>query len=143
MTDPAHMLITRDFSAPREVVYDAWTDPTRFATWWGGSTVEVPAEGVAMDVRPGGLWKATMVLPDGIEIPWLGEYVVTDRPDRLVLTLSDGHNQREIVSVTLIEAEGGTRMVCTQQGNQSEEEYARMTQGYESFFDALRDLVES
>jgi uncharacterized protein YndB with AHSA1/START domain len=142
MTEHASMRITRVFAAPREVVYDAWTEPEHFAAWWGGSAVTVPAESVSMDVRPGGLWTATMVLPDGNEMNWIGEYVITDRPEQLVLTLSDGHNQREIVTVTLAEVEGGTEMTCIQQGNQAADEYDRMTQGYSSFFDAMQELVE-
>jgi uncharacterized protein YndB with AHSA1/START domain len=142
MTEHASMRITRVFKAPRDLVYDAWSKPEHFAVWWGGSAVTVPADSVSMDVRPGGLWKATMVLPDGNEMNWIGEYVITDRPERLVLTLSDGHNQREIVTVTLAEVDGGTEMTCTQQGNQAAEEYDLMTQGYSSFFDAMQELVE-
>ena len=45
--------ITRVFDAPRELVFQAWTDPARFAHWFGGPDADVPVDGVAMDVRPG------------------------------------------------------------------------------------------
>jgi uncharacterized protein YndB with AHSA1/START domain len=137
------MTITREFAAPRELVFEAWTRPEHFAAWWGGNTVEVPLDTVAMDVRAGGLWKATMVLPDGHRIDWIGEYVEVDAPSRLVLTVTDGPNQREIVIVDLTETEGGTRMVCRQLGNMTAEQYEGARQGYLQFFDAMAELVEA
>jgi uncharacterized protein YndB with AHSA1/START domain len=141
------MTITRVFKAPRELVFDAWTDPQQFARWFGGSAVDVPIDTVSMDVRPGGTWKATMVLPDGgHEIHWLGEYVEVDPPERLVLTMSDDSSRdaREIVTVSLSEVAGGTEMICHQGGgNLSAEEYARAKAGYETFFDAMAELLEA
>ena len=67
--------ITRTFDAPREAVWRAWTEPGRFADWCGGKDAEIPLSGVAMDVRPGGEWRAVMLGgPDGAEIPWRGTY---------------------------------------------------------------------
>jgi hypothetical protein len=52
--------ITRVFDAPRERVWKEWTEPKRFADWFGGSKSEVPPSTLSMDVRPGGSWRATM-----------------------------------------------------------------------------------
>jgi uncharacterized protein YndB with AHSA1/START domain len=134
--------ITRDFAAPRQLVFDAWTMPQHFSVWWGGPETEVPLDSISLDVRPGGLWKATMVLPDGHRIDWIGEYVDVDSPSHLVLTLSDGPNQREIVSVDLTEIDGGTRMVCRQLGNMTAEQYDAAKAGYTVFFDTMQKLVE-
>jgi uncharacterized protein YndB with AHSA1/START domain len=145
MTETEGLTITRVFKAPRELVFDAWTNPQHFARWFGGNAVDIPIDTVSMDVRPGGSWKATMVLPDGgHEIHWLGEYVEVDPPERLVLTLSDGPEDREVVTVVLAEVEGGTQMVCHQGGGHlTAEQYEQAKAGYETFFDALAELVEA
>ena len=51
---------TRVFAAARERVWQEWTEPERFADWFGGEECEVPLWTVSMDVRPGGEWQATM-----------------------------------------------------------------------------------
>jgi uncharacterized protein YndB with AHSA1/START domain len=56
---------TRVFDAPREKVWREWTEPERFADWFGGPQSEVPLSSVAMDVRPGGAWRATMFAEPG------------------------------------------------------------------------------
>jgi uncharacterized protein YndB with AHSA1/START domain len=146
MTESEGMTITRTFAASRELVFAAWTEPRQFAAWWGGSAVEVPADSVEMDVRAGGSWKATMVLPDGSpRIDWRGEYLEVDPPERLVLTLADesSGDARETVTVMLTEVEGGTRMVCHQGGgNLTPDQYEQTRQGYQAFFDAMAAIVE-
>ena len=145
MPESEGLTITRTFKAPRELVFEAWTQPQHFAEWWGGKQVVVPADSIEMDVRAGGTWKATMVLPENSgEINWVGEYVEVDPPERLVLTLSDGSSdEREIVTVVLTEVEGGTQMVCSQTGGHlTPQQYGEAKQGYEGFFDAMQELVE-
>jgi uncharacterized protein YndB with AHSA1/START domain len=148
MTESEGLTITRVFKAPRQLVFDAWTDPAHFAHWWGGTTVEVPADSIEMDVRAGGTWKATMVLPDGgHEIHWRGEYIEVDPPERLVLTLADDSStgdERETVTVTLTEIDGGTQMVCHQGGGHlTAEQYGQAKEGYEGFFDAMEDIFSA
>jgi uncharacterized protein YndB with AHSA1/START domain len=136
--------ITRTFAAPRELVYDAWITPKHFAAWFGGSGVEVPIDSVSMDVRAGGEWKATMVIGNGVpDIHWFGEFVELDRPNRLVLTLTErAGDARELVSVTFTEVADGTEMLFRQTGgNLSAEEYERTAAGWQTFFDALGTLV--
>ena len=67
--------ITRVFDAPRERLWKEWTEPERFADWFGGTESEVPLTSVSMDVRPGGSWRLTMFAQPGRrEIHWTGEY---------------------------------------------------------------------
>ena len=84
-----YFTITRDLAAPRELVFDAITKPEHFAVWFGTAEVEVPRDSLSMDVRPGGEFRAVMVLPDGNRINWAGEYVEVDPPARLTMTLTD------------------------------------------------------
>ena len=55
--------ITRVFDAPRDRVWKEWTEPERFADWFGGPESKVPLSSVSMDVRPGGWWRLTMPSP--------------------------------------------------------------------------------
>ena len=94
--------ITRVFDAPRERLWKEWTEPERFADWFGGSEAEVPLSTVSMDVGPGGTWRATMFAgPGRREIHRTGEYREVAEPGRLVFTLSDRPDEDalELISV--------------------------------------------
>jgi uncharacterized protein YndB with AHSA1/START domain len=106
--------ITRVFAAPREHVWREWTEPERFADWYGGSDAEVPVSTVSMDVREGGAWRATMFAGPGRQIQWKGEYREVVPPERLVFTVSDqpGEDAYELVIVVLTDlGDGRTEML--------------------------------
>jgi uncharacterized protein YndB with AHSA1/START domain len=132
--------IVRVFDAPRERVWKEWTEPERFADWFGGTQSEVPLSTVSMDVRPGGSWRLTMFAERG-EIHWIGEYREVDEPERLVFTVSDqpGDERYELVTVVLTDlGDGRTEMHFEQRGGTlSLEEYERAGQGWSSFFDRI------
>ncbi len=54
-TSGREIVITRVFDAPRETVWDAWTDPLQVVQWWGprGFTTTIQE----MDLKPGGVWQ--------------------------------------------------------------------------------------
>jgi len=138
--------ITRILEAPRELVWKEWTEPERFADWFGGPESEVPLATVSMDVRPGGSWRMTMFADPGRrEIRWKGEYREVVEPERLVFTLSDqpGDGVYELVSVELTDlGDGRTEMLFQQRGGGlSAEEYQRAGQGWSSFFDRIAERV--
>ncbi|WP_394769254.1 SRPBCC domain-containing protein [Lacisediminihabitans sp.] len=142
MTDG--ITITRTFAAPRDLVYSMWTTPEHFAVWFGTDAVEIPLDSVALNVEVGGEWKATMNLPDGNSINWIGEYVEVEPPSRLAFTMTDNPSNpaREPVTVTLVEVDGGTEMTMTQNGgNLTEEQYAQTIVGYNAFFDVMERLL--
>lgn len=87
MTDT--LTVTRTFSAPRELVYETWTKPEHFSVWFGTDAVDVPLDTLSLDVKVGGAWNATMQLPDGNQIHWVGEYTEVDPPERLAFTMTD------------------------------------------------------
>ncbi len=143
--DPG-VAITRDFAATPEAVFNAWITPASFAAWWGGAEIEVPLDSVAIDAREGGSWKATMILPNGHQMHWVGEYQQLTEFSRIVLTVTDNaeSDERETVTCTLTEIPSGTQMVVTQYGGHMDADmYAMTTQGYQGFFDAMQTLVES
>ena len=133
--------ITRVFDAPRERVWKEWTEPERFADWYGGSEAEVPVSTVSMDVREGGRWRATMFAgPKRREIQWKGEYREVVPPERLVFTVSDqpGEDQWELVTVVLTDlGDGRTEMHFEQRGQLPAEVYERAGQGWSTFFDRM------
>ncbi|MER6106253.1 SRPBCC domain-containing protein [Streptomyces sp. NPDC001832] len=133
--------ITRILDAPRELVFEAWTTPEHFATWYGGDA-EVPLDRVSMDVRPGGTWSLVIVVP-GTEMPFHGVYREVVAPERLVFTLKDATApadiEGEIVTVTFTDrGDKSTEMLFEQRGgNLTAEQYAAAEDGWEAFFDAL------
>jgi uncharacterized protein YndB with AHSA1/START domain len=139
------LTITRIFDASRERVWKEWTEPERFADWFGGAEFEVPPSTVSMDVRPGGSWRATMLADPGPrEIHWEGEYREVVEPERLVLTMSDqpGEEGYELVTVVLADlGDGRTEMRLEQRGRMSAEQYERAGQGWSSFFDRIAERL--
>jgi uncharacterized protein YndB with AHSA1/START domain len=137
--------MTRIFDAPREHVWREWTQPERFAEWFGGSESDVPLSTVSMDVRPGGRWRATMFAgPERREIRWKGEYYEVVKPERLVFSLSDqpGEDSDELITVILTDLGGGrTEMLFQQRGHLSAEEYKRGGKGWSSFFDGMAEAL--
>jgi uncharacterized protein YndB with AHSA1/START domain len=138
--------ITRVFDAPRERVWEEWTEPERFADWFGGTQSEVPLSSVSMDVRPGGSWRLTMFAEPGRrEIQWAGEYREVAPPARLVFTVTDepGEDARELVIVVLTDlGDGRTEMHFQQRGGGlSAQEYERAAQGWSSFFDRIEERL--
>jgi uncharacterized protein YndB with AHSA1/START domain len=138
--------ITRIFDAPREVVWKEWTDPERFADWYGGPQAEIPLSTVTMDVRPGGQWRATMLFgPERHEIKWEGEYVEVVEPERLVFTVTDqpGQPTSELVIVVLTDlGDGRTEMQFQQRGGGlTPDGYRAAGQGWMGFFDAIDERL--
>jgi uncharacterized protein YndB with AHSA1/START domain len=135
--------IIRVFDAPRELVFKAWTEPERFARWFGPDDSEVPLSTVSMDVRPGGDWRATMFAgPDRNEIQWKGVYREVVEPERLVLTFSDQPDgEPEVVTVILTDlGDKRTEMLFHQGGGAlPAEEYPRAKQGWSVFFERMAE----
>ena len=79
------VLITRVFDAPRELVFQAWTDPDQVAQWFGPERFDTPRESVEIDLRVGGRYELVMVDPSGARFPVRYEIVELDPPRLLVL----------------------------------------------------------
>ena len=137
--------ITRVFDAPREQVWKEWTEPERFADWYGGGDAEVPASTVSMDVREGGWWRLTMLFgPERREIQWKGEYREVVAPERLELTFSDqpGDEAYELVTVVLTDlGDGRTEMHFEQRGSLPPQVYEAAGKGWGVFFDRLAERL--
>jgi uncharacterized protein YndB with AHSA1/START domain len=141
------LTMTRVFDAPRQLIFQAWTDPGQFAQWFGGKDAEVPVSSVSMDVRVGGGWQATMFAgPERHEIHWHGAYREVVEPERVVFTISDQPGETsspEVVTVVLTQLNGSRTEMRVHQGggNLTSEQYEMTKHGYTAFFDAMEELV--
>jgi uncharacterized protein YndB with AHSA1/START domain len=78
------ILITRDFDAPKHLVYKAWTTPELVKRWWNAKRGEVTV--AEIDLRIGGTWRYVMVTEDGFEVAFHGEYREIVPNERIVST---------------------------------------------------------
>ncbi|MHB8450149.1 MAG: SRPBCC family protein [Mycobacteriales bacterium] len=78
------ILITREFDAPAEPVFDAWTTPQLVKRWWAGDRGVVTE--AQIDLRIGGRWRWVMTTNGGFEVAFSDEYQEIDRPHRLIRT---------------------------------------------------------
>jgi uncharacterized protein YndB with AHSA1/START domain len=110
------IVFTRAFDAPRDLVFEAWTNPEHVRHWWGlrDSTMIL----CEADVRPGGSWRYVTTAKDGAEVPFTGVYQEVTPPERLVYTeVYDvepfNSGDPAVNTVTFTEEEGGTLMTIT------------------------------
>ena len=78
------ILITREFDAPRHLVYKAWTTPELVSRWWPGKRGEMTSADI--DLRVGGTWRYVMIAQGGYEVAFHGEYREIVANERLVYT---------------------------------------------------------
>ena len=107
------VLMTRAFDAPRELLWEMWTNPEHVPRWLLGP------EGWTMpvceiDLRPGGAWRFVWRKSEGDEMEMTGVYREIDAPERLVHTESWGGDWPETLNtLVLTEEEGRTTMELT------------------------------
>jgi uncharacterized protein YndB with AHSA1/START domain len=78
------ILITREFDAPRRLVWQAWTTPDLVRRWWAGQRGEVTE--AEIDLRVGGRWRYVMIAHGGHEVAFHGEFREIVPEERLVNT---------------------------------------------------------
>jgi uncharacterized protein YndB with AHSA1/START domain len=78
------ILITREFDAPRHLVYKAWTTPELVRRWWSGRRGEMKI--VDIDLRVGGMWRYVMIAHGEHEVAFHGEYREIVPDERIVTT---------------------------------------------------------
>ena len=111
--DPREIRITRLYDAPVKAVWDAWTDPTQAAHWWGprGFTITTHSK----DLKPGGHWDYTMHGPDGTNYPNTTKYFEVEKYAKLVYDHGGNKDQPPLFRVTVLfsESKGKTKMDMT------------------------------
>ena len=133
------------FDAPRQEVWREWTEPERFADWYGGPTYPIATDEISMDVREGGKWSAVMRGPNDHVIHWDGEYLEVRAPERLSFTVSDQPDEDvyDICTVELTDLAGTrTEMRFTQSGgHMPAEAYRRAEEGWGGFFKRIEERL--
>jgi uncharacterized protein YndB with AHSA1/START domain len=108
------VVLTRSFSAPHHLVFDAWTKPALLARWYGARGWNLAVAEV--DLRVGGAWRFVWDGPDGATMAAGGRYREIDPPARLVYTESfDDHwyPGESLVSHDFAERDGTTTLTTT------------------------------
>ena len=107
--------VTRELKAPRQLVWSAWTDPSRISEWWGPNGFTTTTR--AHDLRPGGTWLFTMHGPDGTDYGNRVVFETVEPPARLTYAhYAEGDaddNPHFHARVSFDETETGTRVTLT------------------------------
>jgi uncharacterized protein YndB with AHSA1/START domain len=139
------ILITREFAAPRHLVYKAWTTPELVKRWWHANRGEATI--VEIDLRVGGLWRYVMVTPDGLEVAFHGEYRELDPNERIVSTevyegIPDAEEHAALDTLTLTEVDGRTTLTVLVEHPTREGRDAHINSGMEDGMQDAMDLLE-
>ncbi len=143
------ILITREFDAPRELVFKACMDPELIPQWWGPRYLSTVVD--RMDVRPGGQWRFINRDAQGNEYAFHGVYHEILAPERVIDTFEfeglpeTGHVTLE--TMKLEELPGGRTRLTVQSVFQSLADrdatlQSGMEAGVNETYDRLAELLE-
>jgi uncharacterized protein YndB with AHSA1/START domain len=107
------ILITREFDAPKHLLYKAYTTPELVKRWWSGHRGSVTS--AEIDLRVGGRWRYVMVATGGFEVAFHGEFRELVPDERIVTTevyegAPGGDENPAVNLVTFTETGGRTRL---------------------------------
>lgn len=107
------ILITREFNAPRHLVYRAHVEPDLVRRWWAGQRGQV--DSVEIDLRVGGRWRYVMTANGGFEVAFHGQYRDIMPNERITCTevfegVPDGDHDPAVVTYTFTDLDGRTRL---------------------------------
>ena len=139
------VFMTRDFDAPRELVFKAYTDPQAIPQWWGrlNSTTTVDK----MELREGGRWRFVERGADGVEYGFHGVYHAIVPPERIVQTFEfEGEPGHVLLETATFEEQDGRTKLTAQSVYQSVEDRdgmvrAGMEAGANESMDRLAELL--
>jgi uncharacterized protein YndB with AHSA1/START domain len=150
------VVIERTFNAPKELIWQMWTEAEHFKQWYGPQGFSIPV--ADMDLRVGGKRTVCMASPDGSMKMWTtGEFTEISPTDRLVYTESPADENGNVVSpaamgmpegyptttevIVMLEAVGEqTKMVMTHAGMPAD---SGAGGGWNQAFDKLADLIKA
>ena len=149
--DGNDLILTRYYAAPPEKLWQAWTDVALLKTWFAPDPVKITD--ATFDVRPGGVFQVTMLLPDGNEFTSPGCVLVVEPNRKLVFTDALGADFRPtgtgfMSSIVTLEPEGaGTRYTARALHKDAEDctrhEEMGFHQGWSAVAEQLARLVEA
>jgi uncharacterized protein YndB with AHSA1/START domain len=136
------ILITREFDAPSELVFKAWTTPELVKRWWSGQRGAVTS--AEIDLRVGGMWRYVMDATGGFEVAFHGEYreIV---PNELIVTTEvfEGMPDAQAVdTITFAEVDGRTTLTMLVQHTSKEDRDGHINSGMEGGMQESMDALE-
>jgi uncharacterized protein YndB with AHSA1/START domain len=136
------LLITREFDAPKHLVYKAYTEPDLVRRWWTGERGEMTE--CEIDLRVGGTWRYVMIAHGDFEVAFHGEYREIVPNERLVTTeVYEGMADAEAVDhITFTEEDGRTTLTMLVQHRNQEERDAHLNSGMEAGMQESMDRLE-
>ena len=139
------ILITREFDAPKELIWKAWTTPELVKQWWHANRGEMKV--AEIDLRVGGTWRYVSVTDDGFEVAFHGEYREIEPYDRIVSTeayegIPNPDENATVNTVTLEETDGRTIVKVLVDAPSREIRDAIMESGMEAGMQDAYDLLE-
>ncbi|MBW4437459.1 MAG: SRPBCC family protein [Pleurocapsa minor GSE-CHR-MK-17-07R] len=140
------VVMTREFNAPRELVFKAFIDPEAIPKWWGPAYLTTTVD--IMESRPGGRWRYVQRDPEGNEYAFHGIYHTVAAPEKLVFTFEfEGMPGHVILETVTLEERDGKTFLTDQSVFQSVEDRdgmiaSGMEQGSTEGLDLLAALVE-
>ena len=139
------ILITREFDAPKHLVYKAWTTPELVRQWWTARRGEMTV--CEIDLRVGGAWRYVMVADGGFEVGFHGEYREIVPNERLVSTeayegIPEPDANASLNTLTLTEVDGRTVLSVLVEHPTKEGRDAHVESGMEAGMQDAMDLLE-
>jgi uncharacterized protein YndB with AHSA1/START domain len=140
------ILITREFDAPRHLVYEAFTTPELVGRWWTAKRGEMTT--CEIDLRVGGKWRYVMRTPDGMEVGFHGEYREIVPNERIVSTeifegMPEGFPEEVAVNTaTFTEEDGRTTLTILVEHSSKEFRDGHVDSGMEDGLQDALDLLE-
>ena len=136
------ILITREFGAPRHLVYEAWTTPELVRRWWTAGRGEMTV--CEIDLRLGGAWRYAMLANGDVEVAFHGEYREIVPNERIVSTevyegIPDAEAHAAVNTLTLTEADGRTSLEILVEHKSKEDRDGHIQSGME---DGLQDALD-
>ena len=142
------IIVTREFDAPRELVFKTYLDPKLREEWWGPRNLTTTVE--MMEARPGGRWRIVQRDPEGNEFAFHGVYHDVVPPERLIETFEwEGMPGHVSFNTSTLEEVAGKTKITNRIVFQSVEDrdgmvasgmHEGMEEGFERFDELLRRL---
>jgi uncharacterized protein YndB with AHSA1/START domain len=145
MPSDTQILITREFSAPKHLVYRAWTTPELVKRWWAGRRGTVTQ--VDIDLRVGGRWRYVMEAHGEFEVAFHGQYREVVPNERIVTTevyegAPDPTDEGALNTITFSETAGRTTLSILVDTKDRETRDLIINSGMEGGMQEGMDLLE-
>jgi len=133
---------TREFDAPKHLVYKAWTTPELIARWWHANRGTIVS--IEVDLRVGGAWRYVMTAHGGFEVAFRGEYREVVPNERLVNTemFEAVPGAEALVTTTFTEHDGRTTVTSLVQHATQAERDMHLNSGMEDGMQDALDMLE-